>query len=302
MTGTMSTSAAPAAQGGDAHAQRDPLVIAHRGDSLVAPENTMAAFAAAAAGGADMIEIDLHMSADGEGIVIHDGTVDRTTDASGAVGDLDVAEIARFDAGSWFDPAFGGQHVPLIGDVLELLERHPRVRLLLEFKDPWDEGPLRRVLGEIQDAGLAERVLVQSFFPPVLQTLRTHATEIPRGLIATRFDEQVLATCAELDVVACNPRHTLVAADPQIVDQVHAAGLQIMVWTPNEPEQWEPLVAAGVDGIITDRPDRLRGFLQVRDGAHSSSSAPSEVPATGDGQVPAGGRGPVPAGAQAAQG
>src|SRR5690625_412834 len=143
----MSTSAAPAAQGGDAHAQRDPLVIAHRGDSLVAPENTMAAFAAAVAGGSDMIEIDLHMSADGEGIVIHDGTVDRTTDASGTVGDLDAAEIARFDAGSWFDPAFGAQPVPLIGDVIELLQRHPQVRLLLEFKDPWDEGALRREIG-----------------------------------------------------------------------------------------------------------------------------------------------------------
>jgi len=224
----------------------------------------MAAFAAAVAGGSDMIEIDLHMSADGEGIVIHDGTVDRTTDASGTVGDLDAAEIARFDAGSWFDPAFGAQPVPLIGDVIELLQRHPQVRLLLEFKDPWDEGALRRVLGEIQDAGLAERVLVQSFFPAVLKTLRARAPEIPRGLIATRFDEQVLATCAELDVVACNPRHTLVAADPQIVQRVHAAGLRIMVWTPNEPQDWAPLVAAGVDGIITDRPDRLRGFLQTR--------------------------------------
>ncbi|HLS13342.1 MAG TPA: glycerophosphodiester phosphodiesterase family protein, partial [Beutenbergiaceae bacterium] len=109
------------------------------------------------------------------------------------------------------------------------------------------------------------------------------------------------ATCAELDVVACNPRHTLVAADPQIVQRVHAAGLRIMVWTPNEPQDWEPLVAAGVDGIITDRPDRLRGFLQVRDGGGRLGSAPGAVTVVADGEVPAGARGPLPPGAQAAQ-
>src|SRR5699024_1336287 len=100
-----------------------PLVIAHRGASALAPENTMPALVAAALAGADMIEIDLQMAADGSAVVIHDATVDRTTDASGPVADLEPVELRRLDAGGWFDVAFRGTGVPLFYDVLELMVR-----------------------------------------------------------------------------------------------------------------------------------------------------------------------------------
>ncbi|MGC0273756.1 glycerophosphodiester phosphodiesterase [Pseudactinotalea sp. Z1739] len=262
----MSTVRQAATPGAGPAPRRHPLVIAHRGDSMVAPENTLPAFAAAVRGGADMIEIDLHCSADGEGVVIHDATVDRTTDASGAVADLDAAEIGRFDAGSWFDPAFGGVRIPLFGEILDLLGRSPGTELLLELKDPWPAGPLGQVLADLQAAGLADRVIVQSFFPDVLTTVRRAAPDVRMGFLSSRFDDEVVTLSRHLGAVACNPAFTRVLEDPGLVTRAHRAGLQVMVWTANEVAQWERLVAAGVDGIITDRPDRLRGFLDYRHG------------------------------------
>lgn len=217
--------------------------------------------ALAASVGADMIEIDLRPTGDGEPLLIHDATLHRTSNASGVVADMDAIEIARVDAGSWFEPAFAGTPMPLLGEVLALMKRRPGLDLLLELKAPWDQQSLVRVLTQIGDAGLGERVLVQSAAVNLLQMVRELAPDLRRGYLTSTYDAQVRDLCADLGVVACNPRFSLLLEQPDVLAEIHAAGQQVMAWTANEPSEWASLVDLGVDGIITDRPDRLAGWL-----------------------------------------
>lgn len=242
-----------------------PAVVAHRGNSSVAPQNTLAAIEAACRAGADAVEIDLQRTADGAAVVIHDDTVDGTTDGTGAVGELSLATLRGLDAGRWFGPGFSGQQVPLFGEVLEILERHPATQLLLELKDVWGPDELRGVTAAIDDAGLSDRVLVQSFWPDTVAAARDVAPHLQRGLLLAFEPPDVADVCAGLGAVACNPSTEMVRNDPGLVARLHRAGLRVMVWTENEVSGWSRLCdvddGAGVDAIITDRPDRLLGWF-----------------------------------------
>lgn len=241
-----------------------PAVVAHRGNSSVAPQNTLAAFEAAAAADADAIEIDVQLSADGAVVVIHDATVDATTDGSGAVDALSLAELRALDAGSWRSEAFAGQRIPTLDDVLDVLRRHPRTDLLIEFKGPWAADDVRAATGAVTAAGLADRVVVQSFERSTVAALRDVAPDLPRALLIVVPDDDVVAVCADLGAVACNPPVAAVKADPGLVGRLHDAGLRVIVWTANDPREWQTLTTNSVDAIITDRPDRLRGWLEAR--------------------------------------
>ena len=130
-----------------------PLVVAHRGNSSVAPENTLAALESAWRVGADVIEIDLQLTADGVAVVIHDETVDRTTDGAGRVDQLTGAQVADLDAGSWFADHFGGQRVPTVQDLLGFFVAHPGICLLAELKGTWRAADVRHVTEAIDLAG-----------------------------------------------------------------------------------------------------------------------------------------------------
>ena len=238
-----------------------PLVIAHRGNSAVAPQNTLAAFEAAWRAGAGSIEIDVQLTADGEVVVIHDDTVDATTDGTGALAGLTLADVRALDAGSWFSPAYAGQRVPTFAEVVDLLLSRPGVELLLEVKGSWTTEQVRKVTEPLRAAGLTDRVIGQSFWPETVAALAEADPGLRRGLLVFQTDEDLLDRCAELGVMTCNPLGTLLLEQPDLVDRLHAAGLQVMVWTLNEPEHWEAAVRLDVDGIITDRPDRLVGWL-----------------------------------------
>ncbi|QGQ20460.1 glycerophosphodiester phosphodiesterase [Cellulomonas sp. JZ18] len=240
------------------------LVVAHRGNSSVAPQNTLAAFEAAWRAGAGSIEIDVQRTADGQVVVIHDDTLDATTDGTGAVGATELARVRSLDAGAWFAPAYAGQRVPTFAEVVDLLLRRPGIDLLLEVKGAWTVDQVRAVTEPVLAAGLADRVVVQSFWPETVAALRDAAPELRRGLLVFEVRDDLLDLCAELGVMTCNPYGPLLAADPGLVDRLHAAGLQVMVWTLDEPEHWAAAVALGVDAIITDRPDRLAGWLAAR--------------------------------------
>ncbi|WP_425955905.1 glycerophosphodiester phosphodiesterase [Xylanimonas sp. McL0601] len=240
-----------------------PVVVAHRGNSAVAPQNTLAAFEAAWRADAAMIECDIQLTADGEIVVIHDDTVDATTDGRGEVAARTLAELRALDAGAWFSPAFAGARIPTLGEVLTFLSGRPGTDLLLELKDVWSPADAARVTAAVDAAGLGARVIVQSFYPQTVAALRDAAPHLRRGWLVERRHEPLLDICARLGVTTCNPSVEMVLADDELV-QLHRAGLQVMVWTADDVAQWEALTAAGVDAIITDRPDRLAGWLEGR--------------------------------------
>lgn len=229
-----------------------PAVIAHRGHSAVAPENTLAAVAAARRAGADWIEVDVRFTADGVPVVIHDRTVDRTTAGAGTVADLPAASVTGLDAGSWFGPGFAGEPVPTLAALCADLARHGG-RLLLELKRPMTAAQVGEVLEVVGEHGLAGRVVVQSFSAELVAAAAEAAPRTPRALLAEEPHDDPVAACAAVGAVAYNPDAAVVLAEPGTVARWRAAGLATLVWTVNDPAHWPVLRAAGVDGIITDR-------------------------------------------------
>ena len=264
-------------------------VVAHRGNSWVAPENTLAAFEAAWRAGADSIELDVHLTADREVVVIHDDTVDATTDGSGAVGELSLAAVRALDAGVWFGAGFAGQRVPTIAEVLAFLEERAGIELLLELKGSWSADDARLVTEPLAAAGLTGRVVGQSFLPGTVAALAEVAPDLRRGLLVLETASALadvppdlrrhlpdaptttalVDLCRELGVVTCNPYGPLLARQPDLVAALHAAGLEVQVWTLDEPADWATAWAADVDAVITNRPDRLAGWLAARDGTRA---------------------------------
>ncbi len=238
-------------------------VVAHRGNASLAPQNTLAAFEAAWRAGADCIEMDVHLTADRQVVVIHDDTVDATTDGTGAVALLSLAEIRALDAGSWFSPNFAGQRVPTLDEVVEFLVARPGIHLLLEAKGVWSSDEAALVTEPLLAAGLARRAVVQSFEVPTVAALREAAPGLRRALLLeVALPDGLDALADELDLLSVNPDAALLVADPAFVHRQHAAGREVCTWTLNEPWMWRTACDLGVDGIITNRPDRLRGWLE----------------------------------------
>ncbi|MFI5491173.1 glycerophosphodiester phosphodiesterase [Actinoplanes sp. NPDC051859] len=255
--------------------------VAHRGYSAVAPENTLPAFAAGVLSGATFIEFDVRTTADGVPVVIHDRTVDRTTDGSGKVWELAFDEIAGLDAGSWFSPAFTGVRVPRLTDALALLHPHavladsagaagivpvaaPRVEVLLEIKPPADLAQVKNIIGQVADAGLLDRTVVQSFDPAIVCLVAEAAPDVRRGFLRDAFDPAQVEVAAELGVGYCNPSVNAVLGSPETVAALADAGVAVMPWTANDLTLWPDLVRAGVAGLITDHTGELTGWARHR--------------------------------------
>jgi len=245
--------------------------VAHRGYSAVAPENTLPALAAGVLAGATFIEFDVRTSADGFPVVIHDRTVDRTTDGTGHVWELTLDEIAGLDAGSWFSPAYAGLTVPLLSEVLDLLAPHTAgpaaleadagaVELLLEIKPPATTEQVEAIFAQVDERGLLARTVVQSFDPDVVRLAGEVAPEVRRGLLRHGFDDEQVHVAKELGLDFCNPSLVAVLDDPGTVAQLRDNGVRVMPWTANDPEQWSALVDAGVAGLITDHTGTLTGW------------------------------------------
>lgn len=231
--------------------------VAHRGYSGVTPENTLPALASAVLAGATIVEFDVRTTADGVPVVIHDRTVDRTTDGTGYVWDLTIDEVRALDAGSWFSPAYAGLRVPLLSEALDVLTAP---ELLLEIKAPADAEQVKRILAQVAERGLLHRTVVQSFDPGVVALVRDTMPDVRRGLLRLRIDADTVPLATDLGVVYCNPPVGDVLADPDTVAALTGAGIGIMPWTANDPAQWPALVAAGVAGLITDRAGELAGW------------------------------------------
>jgi glycerophosphoryl diester phosphodiesterase len=233
------------------------LGIAHRGASGRAPENTHAAFAAALDLGAEAIELDCQLSADGELVVIHDETLDRTTDGRGPVGDRSAAELARLDAGSWFAAEFRGERIPRLADVLAQLRGHGTLNV--EIKSARDLGVIEPKLAALVAAEHAtEWVVFSSFHPAGVRNMRAAAPWARLGVLCDQEPlPDGLALAVELGAEVLIPGRRWV--DGRVLAAAHARGLAVWVWTVNEPGEMRRLIALGVDAIFSDYPERFSG-------------------------------------------
>jgi glycerophosphoryl diester phosphodiesterase len=239
------------------------LAIAHRGASGYAPENTFAAFRKALAMGAGFIETDLQLSRDARFVAIHDATVNRTTNGQGAVHDLTLADLRKLDAGSWFGSEFAGERIPTIEEVLEFAKKHDVV-FYLELKPSGSWGGEHALISALRESGEIARTVVISFDPEMLLGVRNIEPTLMTGLL---FEGQIadpLEKAIEIGARQIAVRGDLVT--PRLLQESRARDLQVVCWTVNHPGHMRLLVEAGVDGIISDYPDRL---LEVsrRDGA-----------------------------------
>ncbi|MBK9290517.1 MAG: glycerophosphodiester phosphodiesterase [Bacteroidetes bacterium] len=247
-----------------------PLVIAHRGASGSAPENTLAAVSKAMEIGADLIEIDVHLTRDRQLVVIHDYTVDRTTNGTGKIKDLDFNTIRELDAGSWFSKEFAGEMVPTLDEVLRLIGgKH---KLLIEIKPTWtgDHETEKQVLGYIRAHAAESWCVVQSFDPQVIRNLRQLDPKIELHqlvvgnlpLLPLHFHKSLAggSYLRHRDVAAVNPNYRFVGAGK--IKRLHKRGQKVFVWTVDEPHKMEALIDAGADGIITNHPERLINILK----------------------------------------
>nr|WP_246221314.1 glycerophosphodiester phosphodiesterase family protein [Phytoactinopolyspora mesophila] len=236
-----------------------PAVIAHRGYSGVAPENTLAAVEAGMRTGAEYIEIDVHSSTDGVPIVLHDSTLDRTTDGTGALRDVTADYVSGLDAGSWFSAAFAGQPVPTLADVLDLMKgRAPE--LLLEIKGPETYDEMVTTIDVIRERDQLDQVILQSFDEQVLRDAREIEPDLRLALLRSTIDSDPAAVARDFDVVSYNPSWARLQDRPEAIAELHDAGIAVMPYTVNDPDQWEILRDLGVDGVITDHPGRLVGW------------------------------------------
>ncbi|MFJ6621476.1 glycerophosphodiester phosphodiesterase family protein [Kitasatospora sp. NPDC091335] len=248
------------APGGWLRPAGSPLtVFAHRGASSAAPENTLVSDEIARRGGAEWIENDVQPSKDGVPYVLHDDSVDRTTNGKGRIRDLTAAQLDALDAGSWFGPAYTGTRVPTLAAQLEDL-RTRGGNLLLEIKGKHSRDEVARIVKEVRDQRMTGRVFVQSFEVDALRYTRELAPELPLGLLRGDLDADPVALSKDLGLSAYNPSDGGLAARPGVVKDLHAAGVAVNVWTVDSATRWKALEAAGVDGVITNRPAELTGW------------------------------------------
>jgi len=233
------------------------LNIAHRGSSGTHPENTISAFLAAAEEGADMCELDVQSTRDGAVVVLHDETVDRTTDGRGAVADLTLAEIRQLDAGAKFNETFRGERIPTLNEVMKVVRG--KLGLNIEIKVGAVEWKVRELM---RSYAALTTSMVSSFEWKALEKVRLLDPEIRVGLLAEKNRDELIEAASAMGAYAVNPRFDMV--DAAFCDKAHARNLEVLVWTVDVPAAMRNLIAVGVDGIMTNYPARLRDVMAGR--------------------------------------
>jgi glycerophosphoryl diester phosphodiesterase len=235
------------------------LAIAHRGASGYAPENTLAAFRRAVSQGVTFIETDLHLTRDAHFVAIHDEEVNRTTSGRGDVHHMTLAEIRRLDAGAWFASEFAGERVPTLVEVLEFARKHDVV-FYLELKPSGFWGGEHALISNLRESGEIPRVVVISFDPSILAGLRKIEPTLMTGLLHDGKIEDPFGKAEEIGARQLAVKGNLVTAN--FLKEAHKRDLQVVCWTINSPAHMRSLEAAGVDGIMSDYPDRLLATLK----------------------------------------
>jgi glycerophosphoryl diester phosphodiesterase len=232
------------------------MVIAHRGASSYAPENTFAAFDLAIRMGVRHIELDVEATRDGHIVVIHDDTVDRTTNGSGPVTSCSLAELQALDAGSWFGAGFAGERIPAFDEVLGRYKG--RVHIHTEIKGR-STGVSERTADLVRQHGMIDQVTITSFQKSRLEEIRAYAAELATGWLLPEVSDDVIAQARAMGVRQICPRANTVTAE--LVSRLHAEGFAVRAWGVATEDLMRAVVRAGADGATVNFPDKLLAYL-----------------------------------------
>lgn len=231
-------------------------VQAHRGASAIAPENTIAAFRAAAEQGARWVELDVAFSADEKLIVIHDDTVDRTSSGTGGLGALTAAEITALDGGSWFDPRFAGEAIPTLETALVALGELG-LSANVEIKQHPHHKSLDHLVNAVQDAisrrAAATNIMISSFDPECLKAMHRLEPELEMAMLWTRIPDDWEARLGDIPATTIHAHYKGLCIG--LLERTKAKGIKVRGWTCNKPIEVVSFWDAGLTGIITDNPE-----------------------------------------------
>ncbi|WP_210462114.1 glycerophosphodiester phosphodiesterase [Rufibacter roseolus] len=246
---------------------RKVQVIAHRGAAGLAPENTLAAVKKGLETQADYIEVDVHQSKDGEVVVIHDPTVDRTTNGTGRVADLTLAELKKLDAGSKLDSAFAGERIPTLAQVLRAVKG--KKKLLIELKkgeEDYYSGLEEKTIQLIRENRAEDWCVLQSFYDPILDRIWKADFVIPtQKLIIGKIPFLPVFIDHELkfgsfdrysEATAINVHRFF--ASKAFITSLHNQGFKTFIWTEDEPQNIQKLFQMGADGVMTNHPELIK--------------------------------------------
>jgi glycerophosphoryl diester phosphodiesterase len=234
---------------------RPVAVTAHRGHARAAPENTLSAIRKAIESGADYAEIDVQLTADGVPVLLHDRDLMRVAGDPRRLADLTLAEVRTLDVGRWFGPAFAGERVPTLAEVVDLARG--RIRLNVELKSPGPDPRLARAVADlVRDLGVEADTLLTSFHPADLAEVRGHNPRVRTGLIVAH----AVGDVSRLDVDVLNVRADHLT--DELIGEAHRRGREVHVWTVNDPREMARFIKRGADNILTSDPDAL---VRVRD-------------------------------------
>lgn len=232
-----------------------PINIAHRGASEYAPENTLAAFELALKLGADAIELDVHLSYDGQPVVIHDRDLQRTTNGEGFVDSFPIEELRKLDAGSWFAKKYRGEKIPTLEEVLDLVQGRAYLNVEIKGGSFHYPGIEEKVVRLIEEKGLEEYVIISSYELLSLHEVKKVSPFLPTSLRIPHRDIDWSRDMTKLaDAINLNQSHI----NREKVAEVHRHGLLLNVYTVNDARIMRRLVREKVDGIFTNCPDKLR--------------------------------------------
>jgi glycerophosphoryl diester phosphodiesterase len=227
----------------------------------------MAAFRKAVESGAGFIETDLQLSRDARLVALHDDTLERTTSGQGPVSSRTLEELRRLDAGSWFRaspheaaPPFAGERIPTIEEILALGREH-EIGLHLEVKATGPSGVEHAIVGALRASDEIARSVVLSFASGILKRVRQLEPLVMTGFLFSDRSSAAVATAVDVGARQLLPRTDRITRE--LVAEAHAHDLKVVAWTANAPEEMQKLISAGVDGIITDYPDRLVELLRA---------------------------------------
>lgn len=240
-------------------------IIAHRGYSAIAPENTIAAFAAAIEQGANSIEFDVQLSSDGEFVIIHDATLERTTNGSGKVAEKTLKELKQLDAGSWFNPKFAWEKIPTLREALDAIKNldkfaYPEVK----GSEIWTDRDVDKFVQILIETGWEERCIVLCFKDKLLEQVRARSSKIILGYLvadAAVYAEKLPKAAADGKAVMMSQYHTLLK-NPFLIKASRNQGIDVGVWTVDSQPDLQKLVNLGVVRIATNSLVEKQEFFQ----------------------------------------